>query len=108
MVTRIPPNGDMLHAPPKNFGAIKNAHNIRLSTNNNDHTPWDSCFESDFDFADSNLNEILDWLSNLERSPKKNTLSRCDRFYPMAVTDEYLQIGIRILRNCETCGIETQ
>lgn len=74
-------------SPPGSFGAITNAHAIKMKG------PWNGTIEPIFDFADSNLPRIVDSiLSNLtkigERVTSAEARNKSIRPYPMT-TDDY-------------------
>ncbi len=60
MVAVIRPNGDVRRAPPGAFGAITNAHHMKMGG------PWDSTFEPIFNQADGEMADCIRWLSTLE------------------------------------------
>lgn len=73
MVSRILPDGTVTRAPHGNFGAIRNAHHLKLGG------PWDSTFEPIFGEADTEMGFIVAWLLTLEANhadPNGPRLSR--------------------------------
>lgn len=58
-------NGELAHAPPAKFGAIKNAHNIKLGRT---PSPWDESFEKAFGYADTQFPTVIKWLQELKTS----------------------------------------
>lgn len=60
MVSAIRPSGDVQRAPAGAFGAITNAHHMKLGG------PWDSTFEPIFNEADGEVGDFVRWLSTLE------------------------------------------
>ncbi|RDE05569.1 DUF4238 domain-containing protein [Sphingomonas aracearum] len=60
MVSVIRPNGEVRRAPPGAFGAITNAHHMKMGG------PWDSTFEPIFNQPDAEMSDLVRWLSTLE------------------------------------------
>lgn len=60
MVSVIRPSGQVQRAPPGAFGAVTNAHHMKLGG------PWDSTFEPLFNQADNEISEFVRWLATLE------------------------------------------
>ena len=60
MVSVIRPDGEMRRAPPGAFGAITNAHHMKMGG------PWDATFEPIFNQADGEISDFVRWLSTLE------------------------------------------
>lgn len=60
--TQIRPDGHVTRSPPSNFGAITNAHHIKLAK----ESPWNSSFEQSFNRADSVFPSIVERLSILD------------------------------------------
>ena len=56
-------NGREVTSRPETFGAIKNAHHIKLR---DEGTVWDMSFEQAFSRADSQFPGLVDWLGTLE------------------------------------------
>ena len=97
LLNRLTPDGRASRARPDKFGAIGNAHHIKLS--NNDHEPsvWDESFEQAFDRADSAFPGVIAWLAALERLPANDASSREDRFHPVHASDERLETLVECL-----------
>lgn len=69
---QLQPNGRLIpQSNPKSFGAIGNAHHVKMG---NEPNPWHSSFEKDFDAADSIFPNIVRWLESLEEPPSENSL----------------------------------
>lgn len=62
MVSVIAPDGNVTRAPPGQFGAITNAHHMKMGG------PWDSTFEPIFNHPDGEIGNFVAWLSTLEAS----------------------------------------
>src|SRR5205814_1819411 len=60
MVSVIRPDGAVRRAPAGAFGAITNAHHMKIGG------PWDSTFEPIFNQPDSEISDFVRWLSTLE------------------------------------------
>ena len=60
MVSVIRPSGEVHRAPPGAFGAITNAHHMKLGG------PWDSTFEHLFNEPDGEIVDFVGWLATLE------------------------------------------
>lgn len=61
-VTQVSWNEEILTTRPANFGAITNAHHIKLSEDN----PWNATFEPQFGKADTSFSSLVPWLQSLE------------------------------------------
>lgn len=77
-------DGSVVRSPPANFGAIKNAHHIKLSEIN----PWNTSFEDAFCKADGQFDALAGWLLGLEvtHAPTKAALQM--RLLPQALPTE--------------------
>ena len=62
MVSVVRPDGEIRRAPPGAFGAITNAHHMKMGG------PWDATFEPIFNQADGEMADFVRWLSTLETS----------------------------------------
>ncbi|HYJ30144.1 MAG TPA: hypothetical protein VEW25_07380, partial [Allosphingosinicella sp.] len=60
MVSVMRPTGDVHRAPPGAFGAVTNAHHMKMGS------PWDSTFEPLFNRADGEISDFVRWLATLE------------------------------------------
>ncbi len=54
LVHRLTPDGKVVSAPPKNWGAITNAHRIKLDG------PWDTDFEPSFSEVDNTFQGVIE------------------------------------------------
>jgi hypothetical protein len=72
MVSRIRPDGSVKRAPHGNFGAITNAHHLKLGG-------WDSTFEPIFSEADTEMGFVVSWLLRLEANHADPTGPRLSR-----------------------------
>jgi hypothetical protein len=75
-VTQLAWNGNSICEPPGHFGAINNAHNIKIA---DAPTAWDESFESAFDNADGWFPDIIEWLLTLEATHKSSDATLEDR-----------------------------
>ena len=71
---RLTPDGLVQPAPPQRFGAIGNAHHIKLPVLEGDQSPWDESFENEFEAADGAFPQVIAWLSDLDQPNKIHTL----------------------------------
>ena len=60
--TQFSHDGEIVRAPPANFGAITNAHHIKFQDDN----PWNTSFESTFGKADRQFGDLAEWLMKRE------------------------------------------
>jgi Protein of unknown function (DUF4238) len=81
-VSVIRPSGECHSAPPGTYGAITNAHHIKLGG------PWDSTFEPVFDQADREISEFVGWLLNLETPQVASQNAMVERITPQLLPDE--------------------
>ena len=76
-----------MRSPPSNFGAITNAHHVKISKT---ATPWDSTFEPVFGEADSTFPFVIEWLLGLEATTLASDNEFKERLLPQFATDESL------------------
>jgi len=104
----LKPDGAVLRVPPKNLGALGNGHHIKFSPKSGEPSPFDSCFESEYDVADSSFPEVISWLKHLNREYQPD-LDLSARFIPhdcttdrlMALTECVVSLAVRSPRNRE-------
>lgn len=77
-VTRLSWNGESIRSTAANFAAITNAHLIKLSHD----SYWNHNFEPMFDKADSNIGDVVRWVSSLEAGPLRDDQAFSRRFTP--------------------------
>ncbi len=65
LVTQVEASGRVTRAPPGNFGAIGNAHQVKMGGGSN---PWNFDFEPLFGPADNDAGNIIEFLCGLEVS----------------------------------------
>lgn len=88
MVSVIRPSGEVRRAPPGAFGAITNAHHIRIGG------PWDSTFEPLFNQPDDEILSLVCWLATLEASTVSADKPLIERIMPQPLpTDRLDQIA---------------
>lgn len=81
MVSVIRPNGTVHRAPPGAFGAITNAHHIKVGG------PWDSTFEPIFSEPDSEMAAFVQWLGTIEASLASPEQPMVERILPQPLPD---------------------
>ena len=86
-VNWLKPDGTIVPAPPKKFGAIGNGHYIKLSSNPENISPWDQNFEPIFNKADDGFPSVISHLQSLEREYISNAKNLSDRFTPQDVSE---------------------
>lgn len=91
----VKPDGSCIRVAPKNLAVIVNGHHIKLGSQRNDSTPWDTSFEDVFDLADSNFPNVISWLESLDRQFMPDRELR-DRFLAQCASDDQL----RLLTEC--------
>ena len=82
MVSVMRPNGDVHRAPPGAFGAITNAHHMKMGG------PWDSTFEPIFNEPDNEMATFVQWLATLEASLAAPSRPMVERISPQPLSDE--------------------
>lgn len=82
MVSVIRPNGTMHRAPPGAFGAITNAHHMKMGG------PWDTTFEPIFNEPDNEMAAFVQWLSTLEASLATPDRPMVERILPQPLPEE--------------------
>lgn len=82
MVSVIRPEGTVQRAPPGAFGAITNAHHIKIGG------PWDSTFEPIFNEPDNEMAGFVQWLATLEASLATPDRPMVERILPQPFPDE--------------------
>jgi hypothetical protein len=85
----LKPDGTVLRMPPKNLGVIGNAHHMKFSSSTGKSSPFDSCFESEFDAADNSFPDVVSWLRSLNREYLPD-LDHSARFIPQDYTNDML------------------
>lgn len=91
MVPVIRPNGDILRAPPGAFGAITNAHHMKIGG------PWDSTFEPIFNKPDSEISDFVSWLFELDAPHVTNDRPMIERIAAQPLPDERNQQMARVV-----------
>jgi hypothetical protein len=79
-VHQMSPDGAAVPAPPGNFGAITNAHHVKLSHTS---TPWDFNFEPLFNAADSRFPALVKSLLGLRATAAAKEGQFADRLVPL-------------------------
>lgn len=82
MVSVIRPNGTVHRAPPGAFGAITNAHHMKMGG------PWDSTFEPIFNEPDNEMAAFVQWLATLETALVVSERPMVERISPQPLADE--------------------
>lgn len=82
-VSAVFPNGKVVQAPPALFGAINNAHHIRVGP------PWDCSFEQEFNKPDNQFGILVDWLNNLPTKTHDFHDAIEERIDPHLLLDEW-------------------
>ena len=82
MVSVIRPNGTVHRAPPGAFGAITNAHHMKMGG------PWDSTFEPIFNEPDNEMAAFVQWLATLEASLATPDRPMVERILPQPFPEE--------------------
>ena len=87
-VTWLRPDGTSIKSSPKQFGAIRDGHTVRMSNVSGEDTVWDHSFEKDFDQADASFHRVLNWLNNLDRCGPPFETSLAKRFVATSVSQQ--------------------
>lgn len=80
-------NGDVVRSNPAQFGAITNAHHIKLAA---DPAPWDRSFESAFQRADDRMASLVQQLALLDSGAPQNDATMDQRLQPQVVRDSLI------------------
>jgi hypothetical protein len=83
--TQIRATGERVVAPPKNFGAITNAHHVRFGG------PWSSSLEPSFAEADAQFHHLIDVLSMFKHSVQPFDLPLSARLSAQPVGADFLK-----------------
>lgn len=110
----LKPHGEIVTAPPKNFGVIGNGHYIKLGQKPEDTTPWDENFEKVFQKADDGFPRLIDWMEGLERKTDAEPREVANRYLAQtaddatlaALTESVVSLAVRSPMNREAaCGL---
>ena len=82
MVSVIRPNETVHRAPPGAFGAITNAHHMKMGG------PWDSTFEPIFNEPDNEMAAFVRWLATLETALAAPERPMVERISPQLLSVE--------------------
>ncbi|KEO90547.1 hypothetical protein EH31_10695 [Erythrobacter longus] len=82
MVSVIRPDGAVHRAPPGAFGAITNAHHVKIGG------PWDSTFEPIFNKPDNEMADFVQWLATLETAIQAPNRPMVERIAPQPLPEE--------------------
>lgn len=82
MVSVIRPDGTVYRAPPGKFGAITNAHHMKVGG------PWNSTFEPIFNKPDNEMAAFIQWLATTEASLATFGRPMVERISPQSLPDE--------------------
>ncbi|MCY4095718.1 MAG: hypothetical protein OXG05_11420 [Gammaproteobacteria bacterium] len=96
LVTRLSPDGITTEAPPKNFGAIRNAHQIVIRDSSNDGSvTYRESFEHLFNSVDRQFPTVIEWLKSLERRAVEFHLPFRKRFHVVSAPEDKLRYLIQ-------------
>lgn len=88
MVSTVMRSGEVKRARPGAFGALTNAHHIKLGG------PWDSTFEPVFNTADNETADLVRWLLTLEAKVADSAAPRITRILAQPLPgDRQLQLA---------------
>ena len=85
-VHRLAPDGVVIQSRPASFGAVKNAHHIKLGDSESP-SPFDETFEPKFGAADNAVRGLISWVESLAEKPLSTSLSLEKRIAPAVATD---------------------
>lgn len=91
MVSVIRPKGDVHRAPPGAFGAITNAHHMKLGG------PWDTTFEPQFNQPDGEMSDFVDWISTLNALTVGGDRPMLERIVPQLLCKKRQQQIARVV-----------
>ena len=95
-VTRLSPDGISKEAPPKKFGAIRNAHQIVIRDSSNDGAvTYRESFEHLFGSVDRQFPKVIEWLKSLERRAVEFHLPFRNRFHVVSAPEDKLRYLIQ-------------
>ncbi len=84
---RPSPDGTAIRSQPANFGAVTNAHHIKLGGPESP-SPWNETLEPKFGAADGAIRSLVSWLESLPVTPLSTSLSLGKRITPAGATDD--------------------
>jgi hypothetical protein len=90
-VNAIFADGKIRRAPPKQFGAINNAHHIKVGSAKVG-SPWDCSFEGDFSKPDSQFFDLIRWLEAQDIRRCNASTELRSRIKPLVHSANVLQI----------------
>ncbi len=90
-VHRISPDGNVIRAKPSAFGVIGNAHLIKVDHRNNKPSPWDESFEKEFDRADNEFPQLVEWMESIPRPERATGGPLHSRFKARAAPQDQLE-----------------
>lgn len=82
----LSPNDEVRRIPPKELGAIRGGHHIKLGKVPGETTDWDRSFEQEFDRADNAFPTVIDWLECLAFTDRRGE-RLSERFSALPVHD---------------------
>lgn len=86
-VHRLTPGGVVIRSRPASFGAVKNAHHIKLGDPESP-SPFDETFEQKFDTADNSIRSLVSWVDSLAENPLSTSLPLEKRIAPAVARDD--------------------
>ena len=90
---RLTPDGSRSESRAKNFGSITNAHQIRFSP----VSEWNEDFEDIYSDIDNKSPDLINWIKNLDRKPKKRLQLSRSRFQSLPITDDRFRDVVELL-----------
>lgn len=88
-ITRVTPDGKTLRLTPKNLAVIGHGHTIKLGRRPGETTVWDYNFENEFQRADGNFPQAIEWLEGLRREERPAAILR-ERFLSQEASEAAL------------------
>lgn len=85
LVTQVDTSEKETRAPPHNFGAIGNAHQIKLSREDN---PWNFDFEPVFGPVDADIGNLVSYISTLDAPIRGSGYSSGFKFLSHDISDD--------------------
>jgi hypothetical protein len=83
---------DEVRSNPSNFGSLRGGHHVKFNKMSDEPTPWDICFEDEFDKADASFPKVIEWLDTLDRAFFETPDDFRDRLIPQKVSDEQVEL----------------
>jgi hypothetical protein len=90
MLSVVRPDGSVVRGPPGRFGAITNAHHVKLGGQ------WDSSFKQIFNQPDSEITSFVQWINALDARESSSESPMVERITPQTLNEDQCKKMARI------------